>query len=246
MKSSFYFFFLIGIISLLSVNLISSQLVIGGDEGKPFPRVIIEQPPTSPTNYSLQNVNNSLFWGGRLDESDLDHNSLGGLQGGSFDEMYHLNQSIFNRVMSYVFQWLRPSSNDPYLYTENDQELRFNETKLNETINDIADIAAYTDTVIVHVSGGEGTNLSTTSFNYLITQIIVSPPSPSETYRFEARENNFTGSIIDRDRIVHTGDWDIYKRYSLNNSEVHLNISGASSDGQYEVQIKYIDNKIVI
>lgn len=238
---SFFFFFFI----LLSINFISAQLVIGDDEGEPFPRVIIEQPPEQPANYSLVNVNNSLFWGGREDESDLDHNLLSGIDGGSTGEYYHLNQSVFQRVMNYVFQWLRPSSNEPYLYTENDQELRFNETKLNQTINELSDIQAYSVNTTVSVSSGEGTNLSITFFNYLITQIIVSPPSSTDTYRFEAREDSAGGALIDKDRKLHTGAWNIFKRYSINSSQVFLNISTASSDGNYNVEIKYIDNKII-
>jgi len=38
--------------------------------------------------------------------NDLSPNILSGLQGGQAGEFYHLNQSLFNRLVSYAYLWI--------------------------------------------------------------------------------------------------------------------------------------------
>jgi hypothetical protein len=96
----------------------------------------------------------------------------------------------------------------------------------------------------VTVSGGTGTATSVNTINYLITQIIVTPPSTPARYRFEMNETT-SGLPIDRNRRRHLNTWNIYKTHSLNDT-VTARIFNANVDGTYTVTIKYIDNVIQV
>lgn len=121
-----------------------------------------------------------------------------------------------------------------YLYN-NTSTIFYNESKLNDTIRDLAVVGPYNKTIQINVSGGVGTNL-TSSIQYQITEIIVIPPGTGN-YRFQAAEYA-TGTIIDADRKVHVGIWDIYKNHQIADQQVQTNITG--TNGLYTVTIKYI------
>ena len=72
----------------------------------------------------------------------------------------------------------------------------------------------------------------------------MTPPTNTTTYNFQATQNNATGYMVDKNRMTHTGIWNIEKGYSLTNDTLYLNISNSSSNGLFSVQIKYINNKI--
>lgn len=76
-----------------------------------------------------------------VNETEVFHNNLSGIQGGSANEYYHLNQSTFNYLIANLWdfitsaipRWIiNPSSN--YLYNDTDT-LYFNESFLNNTID---------------------------------------------------------------------------------------------------------------
>ena len=115
--------------------------------------------------------------------------------------------------------------------------------QVNSTITTIANVNAFSQTVPVTIVGGAGTNTSTV-INYYLTQLIVTPPTNTTTYNFQATQNNATGYMVDKDRMTHTGIWNIEKGYSLTNDTLYLNIYNSSSNGLFSVQIKYINNKI--
>lgn len=116
-------------------------------------------------------------------------------------------------------------------------------SNINQTIADIANVNAYSQIVPINIIGGVGFNIST-PINYLVTELIVTPPTNTTTYNFQATQTNISGPMIDKDRISHTGIWDIQKQYSLSNNTLYLNIFNSSIDGLFTVQIKYINNKI--
>jgi len=130
-----------------------------------------------------------------------------------------------------------------YLY-DNYTTMFLNESKLNNTITSLADVKAYEYNFTVVVSGGTGSAVSGQTFNYLITQVTVYPPTTPISYHFELNETT-SGDIIDRDRKAHTGVWDIYKQHSLNDS-VTATITNSNQDGNFTVRIKYIDNVIQV
>jgi len=128
-------------------------------------------------------------------------------------------------------------------YLSNDSTyIYFNDTLLNQTITSIANVNAFQQTVNVNVVGGTGINIST-PINYYLTQIIVTAPTNTTNFSFQATQNNASGYMIDKNREQHTGEWNIKKGYSLNNDTIYLNISNASLDGAYTVLIKYINSK---
>lgn len=130
------------------------------------------------------------------------------------------------------------------LYLWNDSTtIYFNETKLNETIIQIADIKSYEHDINVVVSGGIGSAVSI-SINYLITQIIVTSPSTPISYKFKAYETT-SGLVIDENRRAHHGIWNIYKSHSINDT-VTVNITNSNTNGNFTVKIKYIDNVIQV
>jgi len=162
-----------------------------------------------------------------------------------------INNEIFYRIQndSYLLNLINNNTNTekagggPYLYNDSDS-IYLNETELNKTIIQIADIQSYSLYFNVTVSGGYGQAISPQSINYLITQVTVYPPSTPINYRFMLNETT-SGDIIDRDRIPHTGDWDIYKQHSLNDT-VTATIPNSNVDGIFTVRIKYIDNVIQV
>jgi hypothetical protein len=83
---------------------VSSELILG-DESTDIPIVVIQQAGVGTVNYSMVNVNNSFYWQGYT-PSTLPHNGLAGLQGGQSGEEYHLNQSLWQRIVDFAFLWV--------------------------------------------------------------------------------------------------------------------------------------------
>jgi len=52
------------------------------------------------------------------------HSSLAGLQGGTTDQYYHLNESIYNRIISFIFSWITGDYFDQDLNTTDDVKFR--------------------------------------------------------------------------------------------------------------------------
>ena len=84
-----------------------------------------------------------------LNSSSVNHSSLISLQGGTSDEYYHLNQSehttLVANILSWITSWFSPDTNQDYLYNDS-STLYFNESRLNETINEIGILNSWNST----------------------------------------------------------------------------------------------------
>lgn len=124
-----------------------------------------------------------------------------------------------------------------------DEITYINETKYNLTIQNIAEINEFEEFINFSVSGGIGGNFSITRIDFLITQITVTPSNLSTSYRFNASELS-TLNLIDKDRIVHIGEWDIIKNHALDDEIVMVNVTSASQDDDFTIKITYLNNFI--
>jgi hypothetical protein len=136
----------------------------------------------------------------------------------------------------YINNSLKPNS--PYFYNDS-LYFYFNETKLNQTINNISKINKYINTIYCNVQSGICQNISIINVSYLITEIKVMPINNNTIYRFEATED---ANNIDTNRIPHKGVWDIEKNYAINN-QVQINIT-SNNDELFTTQIIYIKNGV--
>ena len=149
-----------------------------------------------------------------------------------------LNATIADIAMGYDTD-TRMNASGPYLYNDT-TTIYLNETKLNQTIDNRSAVSVFNYSLIVPVSGGVGTNTTTTFIDFEITQITVTPAGGG-SYRFQAAESA-SGNIIDRDRQTHVGEWNVAKGYAIANQQVQANITSAALDGNYIVTIKYLNN----
>jgi len=99
-------------------------------------------------------------------------------------------------------------------------------------------VHTFEDIIYVTTSGGTGTNDSIT-IDYELTQLIVTPATASTSYNFHAYET-ITGVTVDRDRITHTGEWNILKGTGIEFSSVTFNITNASADEQFTIRMRYL------
>lgn len=115
-----------------------------------------------------------------------------------------------------------------------------NESALNHTINNISKIYALKTNISCYVTSGLCQNTSSKNISYAITEIRVDSLTASNKFYYELTES---GNIIDRNRIKHTGSWDIEKNYGINNA-VLVNISGATIDELIMTEITYLTNGV--
>ena len=99
-------------------------------------------------------------------------------------------------------------------------------------------VTAFNDSVTVIVSSGTGTGVST-NFSYILKQIIVIPTTNANTYNFKAYETS-SGRIIDEDRVNHEGIWHIMKDYAIINDTITINITNATIDEAFTVELRYV------
>jgi hypothetical protein len=92
--------------------------------------------------------------------------------------------------------------------------------------------------VQIDVSSGSGTGTSPL-INHELLQLIVTPSTASNTYNFEATETA-TSTVVDRNRIVHTGTWNILKNTAISSSNITFNITNASIDESFNVTMRYV------
>jgi len=133
-----------------------------------------------------------------------------------------------------VYDWIAQS---PYL-SFNGTYLSFNQTKLNETIS-AGVVKAYETNLTLTTSGNQGTNSTSATKSFLLTQIIVTPNNLTNSYMFEMKTGS--GNMLDRNRVSHVGVWNIEKNLAFNDTFV-VNITNATVDDAYNIQIKYLDN----
>lgn len=216
--------------------------------------VSLISPPEDNFNLTLNvSVNNSLTsdyaeetntWvtqeGDIENVDDIQHNDLGGLQGGTSSERYHLTNSQSTYIGTNLFNFLLVASG-PYDWTAespwldfNGSHLDWNESKLQEE----AEVTMQQEVITVTSSGGVAAGFSGT-IDFEIKEIMVNTTSGTK-FRFEAIEAS-TGLIIDKDRKLHDTIWRIEKNYPINDA-VNFSITAASPDDSFTITIKYLDN----
>lgn len=90
------------------------------------------------TNYYNNTYNNYY-----TNCTNCSHNNLSGLQGGSPDEYYHINQSIYDYIIANIYTWINSTTSwiidttNGYLFNSSDT-VYFNDTLLNLTIDNRA------------------------------------------------------------------------------------------------------------
>lgn len=134
-----------------------------------------------------------------------------------------------------TYDWL---AEQPWL-NFNGTYLQFNESYFNDTVQELAEVKLMTSSLVVTSSGGSAAATSAI-LDFEIKQIIVTPNSLSTKYRFEAVETT-NGNIIDKDRALHTGVWNIEKNHAIDDS-VNITITSANPDDTFNVTFKYLNN----
>jgi hypothetical protein len=129
-----------------------------------------------------------------------------------------------------------------YLYNvqvANQTYIYLNESVLNNTIDERTGI--FEINITVDVSGGNGVNSSEFAFPRPaeILEITANPLTPTTSYRIELNGTT-TGTIVDRNRIQHIGEWFVAHRGTVIQGEtISAYVIGASVDEQFNVNIKY-------
>lgn len=103
----------------------------------------------------------------------------------------------------------------------------------------VFEVAEYEEIINITTSGGVASAQSSNLLDFEISQIIVTPTTANTNYRFQATESD--GDMIDRDRKVHVGVWNIEKSHVINDY-VNISITSASNDELFTIRIKYLDN----
>lgn len=165
--------------------------------------------------------------------------------GGNFYGTYDLNG-----VLPWIiFDGKNISFNESYLNNTilsfisniNTSDLNFTSFTLNgSTITDWSQVNYTTtnDTVVFTTPSFSGSysTILPEIFSFEIAQIIVTPSTTTGNYRFGMYE--LGGETIDADLISHTGTWNIFKSYPINN-QVSLNFSGVTPAKSFDITIKY-------
>jgi len=170
-------------------------------------------------NY-IYNVNNSLYY------LIIDVNQS---LSSEITNNYNILNNKINNVNSSLTNIISAINSSLYNYIYN----------VNQTLSNLSEIKVYYDYQTLTTSSGSG-NATTGNINFLVTRISVYPSSNSTKYRFLAYEQN-TGNILDANRILHTGIWDIYKTHSINDNVVY-NITNSNPDDNFTIKLTYSDN----
>ena len=132
------------------------------------------------------------------------------------------------------------SGASPWLYNDSNT-IYFNETHYNVSTQDLAEVRTYVEYINFTSSGGSYSAKSSSLIDFQITRITVTPNSLATQYRFEAVKDS-NGEIIDKDRVKHTGVWDIEKAVAIDNDYVNISLTQINPDDTFSVKITYIDN----
>ena len=128
----FFNLFILIFIGFFLIPFISAEVTLG-ETPEDIWGVVIELPEL------IGNVTNNFYTiNYTINATEVVHNNLTGLQGGSApDEFYHLTQALYDLVVANVADWITSkwlTSSSEYLYNDSSQ-LYFNDTLLNETID---------------------------------------------------------------------------------------------------------------
>lgn len=129
----------------------------------------------------------------------------------------------------------------PYWLYDNFSNMFFNESHYNQTTQDLAEVKTYETFINFTSTGGSFTGQSTETLDFQITRITVTPNSSTTKYRFLAVKDS-NGDIIDQDRTLHTGIWDIEKAVAIDNDYVNITLTNINPDDTFSVKITFIDN----
>jgi hypothetical protein len=152
--------------------------------------------------------------------------------------------NYINNTLSVKIDNLNASKFDvavgPYLYSQG-TSVYFNESKLNETVRTLAQVKTFTNITSITTSSGSGTGESNVLPGYIIQRIQVTPNSLTTKYHFEATQT-VGGAYVDKDRMLHTGVWDIQNTIAIDNSSVSYSITGANPDDTFTIKLWYVTN----
>lgn len=112
---------------------------------------------------------------------------------------------------------------------------------INQSLTNLSKVNTYYEYINLTTSGGIGSNISINNINFLITRITVTPSSLTTTYRFSCKQLS-DNTMIDNDKMVHRGVWDIYKTHSISNDKVVVNITNSNPDDSYIIKVTYSSN----
>lgn len=147
----------------------------------------------------------------------------------------YLQNQINNKLINIT------SSNNYIIITGNtSQNIFFNESLLNNTINSIAKNEVITKN---YTLTSDAVLTDTTILNYLLTSIKVLPQTITNTYHFKLTEYPNTNNTIDRDVMQHIGIWNIQKNYAIN-SGVQISVLNSSINENFTIQLTYINNGV--
>ena len=128
-----------------------------------------------------------------------------------------------------------------YIYKDNSlsDTVKFNETKLNQTVYLLTGI--FEETINITVTGGVGTGVTVeccTMANEIL-DVRVTPPTVTSAYRFSAN-STITGEPVDVDRNQHVGEWHVAHRgVVVTDENINYFITNANTDGVYSVRVRY-------
>jgi len=119
----------------------------------------------------------------------------------------------------------------------------FNGTHLDEFVNSSIEeqTGIFEENVTITVTGGVGTGVTTNccSGSVEVLNIKVSPATLTTQYKFSANTTS-TGQVIDTDRKIHTGDWEIAHRGSIViNENINYYITNANIDENFTIRVRY-------
>lgn len=117
--------------------------------------------------------------------------------------------------------------------------VRFNETKLNETVYLLTGI--FEETINITVVGGVGTGVTSDCCTgpVEILDVRVTPTSLGTKYKFSAN-STITGEFVDNNLAQHTGVWWVAHRGSVVTDEnINYFITNSDTDEVFSVRVRY-------
>jgi hypothetical protein len=116
-----------------------------------------------------------------------------------------------------------------------------NDTYINNRVTTVNNsFGIFQEFTNITVTGGNGFNFTNCCSGMAeILNIRVVPLSSTNKYRFYAN-TSITGEVVDSDRAMHTGTWDIAHRGSVvNNENINYYITNAQINEKFSVRVRY-------
>ena len=149
------------------------------------------------------------------------------------NEMQRLNQTIENLDTD-----THIAADGDYLY-DNYTTMFFNETRLNNTVEDRFGLKEENVTIIVSSGVGSGVTSVCCSPSAEIVQVAVFPTTSSNKFRFSANGTT-SGEVVDSDRIRHEGDWLVgHRGVILFNENINYYLTNVQTDENFNVRIRW-------